>query len=183
MRLKNLQKTEIWILAGIPVLFAIGSAMHFLYEFSGKNLLIGIFAPVNESVWEHSKLVLLPVILWWWLYYAFRKDKQPIDKKKWFAGALASLTVSLLAMPLLYYFYTGAFGKEILWVDILILLLALTLGQLCGLHFCRYAKGISPSAAGIAFACILFLFALFTFCPPHIPWFRDAVSGGYGILP
>lgn len=50
-----------WILTGIPILFLTGSLLHFAYELSGKNILIALIAPVNESVWEHSKMVLWPV--------------------------------------------------------------------------------------------------------------------------
>lgn len=172
---------EKWILTGIPVLFLLGSLMHFLYQLTGQSTFAALFAPVNESVWEHSKLVLWPVILWWLLYDCFHSGQKQYDREKWYAGALFALLAALLTMPLVYYFYTEAFGTELLWVDILILLLSLIAGQLGGLHLYRRSAGIRPSLTLLVFAALILVFILFTFRPPHIPWFRDSVTGAWGI--
>jgi hypothetical protein len=34
-----------WILLGIPVVFLLGGLTHFLYDFTGGNLLAGILRP------------------------------------------------------------------------------------------------------------------------------------------
>lgn len=181
MESKSLSQPEKWILIGIPILFIIGSIFHFLYEILGESPIVALFAPVNESVWEHCKLVLWPMILWWLLYYCCRGKKYQIDKNKWFASALISLLVSLITMPALYYFYTGAFGVELLWVDILILLCVIAFGQLLGLHTYRYGKGIPAGLVLILLAAIVLIFMWFTFFPPHLPLFQDGVTKSYGI--
>ena len=56
---------ERWIWISLPMLFMVGSVFHFLYDLSGESPIIGAFAAVNESVWEHQKMVLLPVAAWW----------------------------------------------------------------------------------------------------------------------
>ena len=61
-----LGKAERQILAGVPVLFLAGTLIHFLYGLSGEFFLVGLLAPVNESVWEHLKLALeldMPIIV------------------------------------------------------------------------------------------------------------------------
>ena len=117
-----------WTLWGIPAIFAIGSGMHFLYDLLGKNPAVGAIAPVNESIWEHIKLALLPVILWWTLYYLLAGEKHGLDSRRWFAGALTATIVSSIAIPAMYYFYHGAIGKEWMWMDILIFLIAIAGG-------------------------------------------------------
>ena len=181
--IKNaLTKPERWIIIGIPVLFIIGGILHFAYAVLWENPIVALFAPVNESIWEHAKMVVWPVILWWVLYACFRGKKHDIDQKKWYSGALAALPASLVVMPMFYYFYTGAFGVEKLWVDILILLVSILLGQMLGLHVYRHGKGISVKVVIILFILIVLLFMVFTFFPPHIPLFLDGVSGAYGII-
>ena len=118
-----------WTLWGIPVLFAIGSGLHFVYDLLGENRLVGAVVPVNESIWEHIKLALLPVVLWWTLYYLLTGRQHGIDGRKWFAGALAAVAVSRISIPSMYYLYTAATGKELMWVDILIYLIAIAEGQ------------------------------------------------------
>ena len=94
---------------------------------------------------------------------------------------MISLLVSLITMPALYYFYTGAFGVELLWVDILILLCVIAFGQLLGLHTYRHGKGIPAGLVLILLAAIVLVFMWFTFFPPHLPLFQDGVTKSYGI--
>lgn len=49
---------------GIIFVSAIGSLSHFLYDWSGQNHLVGLFTPVNESIWEHMKLLFFPMLLY-----------------------------------------------------------------------------------------------------------------------
>ena len=49
---------------GIPVIFIIGTVFHFIYELTGSLFAVGHFAPVNESIFEHMKLALVPTALW-----------------------------------------------------------------------------------------------------------------------
>ncbi|HYH05369.1 MAG TPA: DUF6512 family protein [Bacillota bacterium] len=181
MKYQNLSPAEQWILKGVPYLFLIGSGLHFIYELTGKNPLVGLLAPVNESVWEHLKLVLIPVIGWWTVYYLAAGNTGGINKNNWFTGALTALMASLITIPLLYYFYTQAFGVELIWVDILILLLAVLSGQLVGLHWYRYGRGIEATTVVGILITIILLFMLFTFTPPQLPLFRDPTTGQYGI--
>ncbi len=181
MKLSALPRPQKWVLLGIPALFAVGSFLHFLYDITGQTPVVGIFSPVNESIWEHSKMVLWPAILWWLLYYYLQGKAFGIDQNSWFTAAFFSLLTTLATMPLVYYFYTEAFGVELLWVDILILLLAVSLGQLLGLHIYRHTKGIPSIFVLLLFACVILLFIWFTFAPPQIPLFQDPVTGQYGI--
>lgn len=169
----------IWV--SIPILFFIGSCFHFLFEFLGKVPIIGAFTPVNESVWEHSKMLLLPIIGWWILFYALKKKKYNIDTGKWFTGMLASLLTSIITMIVVYYFYTQAFGVEILLVDILILFLAILVGQLLGYHVYKFGKGLSLSVSIMISVIIILVFIIWTFNPPELPLFYDKQAGKYGI--
>ena len=50
-------------IAGILCVSILGTLLHFTYRWSGRNPLIGLIAPVNESVWEHMKLLFFPMHL------------------------------------------------------------------------------------------------------------------------
>lgn len=181
IREKKLSPPEKWIILGIPFLFIIGSIFHFLYQLSGERIIIGIIAPVNESVWEHLKMILIPTICWWAIYYVLRGYKYKINANKWFTGLLVSLVSSMFTIMFVFYFYTEAFGVELIIVDILILLLANIVGQLLGLHFYRYATGIDVQIAIVIIVFIVTVFIVFTFNPPHLPLFLDSSTGTYGI--
>ncbi len=173
---------ERWIVIGIPILFLMGSLLHFLFDFTGGNPIVGAFVPVNESVWEHLKMVPIPVMLWWIIYYAIRGGTYQIKPNQWFAGALVAILSAILTIPLLYYFYTEAFGVEYVLIDVLILLVAIIIGQLLGLYVYRTTNGVPYILSLILIVGILFVFAFFTYHPPKIPLFKDPTSGQYGLV-
>lgn len=164
------------------MLFFLGTLFHFLYDWSGQIQIIGAISAVNESVWEHCKMVVFPIIAWWCLYYIFSSKPNEINASKWFAGALAALLTAFISIPFCYYFYTQAFGVELLVVDIFILLFALLLGQSIGLHFYKYSKRINIAISITSIILVALIFIIFTFYPPHLPIFMDSSNGTYGIF-
>ena len=53
-------KTNLFRFIFISVL---GVLLHFTYEWSGDNAVVGLFSAVNESTWEHLKLLFFPFLL------------------------------------------------------------------------------------------------------------------------
>lgn len=100
---------------------------------------------------------------------------------RWLTGTGIALLTALSVMPMLYYFYTEAFGVELLWADILILFLSVLTGQLAGLHFYDHSSGDCGKAAVLFIMITVLLFVFFTFRPPHLPWFQDGSTGVFGI--
>lgn len=182
MKLFCMGKEERQILWGVPVLFFVGSAVHFLYALSGRQFLVGLFAPVNESVWEHMKLVLWPMVLWWSLYYIRVARRRELDASAWFAGALVALIGAQSSILLLFYFLQGAFGIASLWSDIGIFFLGILLGQCLGLR--RYHRGSSVSwmVPMLLILLLLLLSVVFTMLPPDVPLFVDTNTGQRGIF-
>ena len=41
----------------------LGTILHYTYKWSNKNPLVGTFSAVNESTWEHLKLLYFPMLL------------------------------------------------------------------------------------------------------------------------
>ena len=167
----NLNKEEKDIIKSILLLFILGTITHYLYEFTNKNCFVGLIAPINESVWEHLKLIVVPGILWWFSYYYINKNK--INKNKWFMAALSSISISLILMPMIFYFYTEACGIQWIVIDILILLIVFTIGQLLALHVYRYSKGRNYIIPIIVLGLIIFIFMIFTVYPLKLPIFIE----------
>ncbi len=175
-------KTERLILLGVPVLFLAGTLLHFLYGLTGEAFAAGLFAPVNESVWEHLKLVLWPAVLWWGGCFVRQGGARELDAPTWFAAALAALLTAQGTITLLFYFYTGAFGVESLAVDILIFFLAVLLGQLAGLRLYRRRSSVTWVVPLTMLVMLLALFVVFTLAPPDLPLFTDPNTGERGIF-
>lgn len=164
-------KPKTYTLIGILVLFVVGSLFHFLYSLTGECFIVGLFVPINESIFEHTKMVVLPIFIWWSIFYLFRKKDLFVNA--WFTSALIAMISAIIAIPMLFYFYSQAFGIESLVIDILILLVSLAIGQILGLHYYRHGKGIEYHFAIFLMIVIIILFAFFTINPPAFPIFNS----------
>lgn len=100
-----------WI--GFIVISIVGTLLHFLYEISGHNKVVAIFAAVNESTWEHIKIALTPTFLWS-LLDGFKYGASP----NYFIAKSASLLVIVFLIPIIFYAYTAITKKAVLWFDI-----------------------------------------------------------------
>ena len=57
------------------VIGIIGVLSHFVYEWSGENAFVGLFFPVNESIWEHLKLIFYPALIYFTAEYFYTKEQ------------------------------------------------------------------------------------------------------------
>ena len=157
------------IIIGILFVLAAGTLSHFLYDWSGQRPAVGLFTPVNESVWEHMKLLFFPILLYM-LVMCFRHRKIPCMVSAFCAGILAGTFL----IPVLFYVYTFLLGRNLFFLDIstfiVSVLLAFWLSYRLTLS-CRLAAFTFPlcGLVGILFACFL----LFTYHPPALKIFED----------
>lgn len=96
--------------------FILGSICHFLYEFSDYNPFLALIVPVNESVWEHLKLVFFPVLFLTIAEYSLRRP----NPSMLFASRFVGVIFAMAAITVLFYLYTFIAGRSILLLDILI---------------------------------------------------------------
>ena len=144
-----------------------GAGLHFAYDLCPAPL-IGLFAPVNESVWEHLKL-----FFWPFLAAAFVLTRGQADgQRAWSGFLLAELLMPLLCMGG-FYTLTAGFGVEALWVDLA--LYAVTMAAGFRLAYRRMLDGTVAWAAGVLVIAVGLYGAaliLFTMAPPLLPVFQ-----------
>lgn len=171
------------IIISIPIIFLLGIPIHFLYNLTGKLNAIALFAPINESIWEHTKLATIPVLLWWIISYFALKNKSEINFGKWiFSASIAMLSIPIV-ITCFYYTYIGALGISSLIIDIFSLLFALIVGQSLALHLYNHIRIRNKwSYIGILIIAIIIAFTFtVTFYAPELPMFKDGLTGTYGI--
>ncbi len=170
-----------WELIGIAVIALAGSLLHFVFEWSGGWEPVGAIAAVNESVWEHFKIAFWPALLYAIFEYPFLRR----SANNFMVAKAIGIYVMPMAIALIFYSYTAIVGEEILIVDILIFFVAVALGQLASYKILTMRR-LPSWTGGVGLVLVVLLgvaFVVFTFYPPHLPIFKDAVSGGYGIIP
>lgn len=169
-----------WELIGLLVTLAAGNLLHFVFDWMGQNEVAGAFASVNESVWEHMKLLAVPWILWSLVEaLALRKEHQPILM----ARALGLLT-GLAAISILYYTYVGITGTSVQLVDVLIFQIAVLLAFWCSRRVNKTTglRGLGWNLLGLLLLLgIWAVFVMWTYAPPSLPLFTDPQTGQTGI--
>lgn len=167
--MKNLNIKKIEALGTIFMILA-GSLLHFVYAWSGQNWFVGILSAVNESVWEHSKLFILPLVIVGFVEYILVKDA---TKVLW--AKLVEFTMMSVFITAFFYTYTGSLGiKEILIIDITSFIVAVILGQFISYKILT-SKAKVPVGKYLSGAALLLIFATFTcftFYPPELPIFE-----------
>lgn len=155
-----------------------GVLLHFVYGWSGGSRVVAAIAPVNESVWEHLKLVLIPVVALGVVEAAWVRDR----RRLWWAKLAEVITASGFVV-VFFYTYTGALGvHSILAVDILSFLVAIAGGQSLSYRILSSAtrRPLPPAVSVMALVLLVVAFGVLTFTPPHIPLFQEVATGAYG---
>jgi len=169
-----------WQLAGFLFTSVFGTFLHFLFELTGGSTAAALFSAVNESIWEHIKLIYYPMLIFSLLEYGVWGK----ERTDFWCIKLRGMMLALVLIPSLYYTYTGALGISASWFNVTIFFLT------AAAVFCRETKQLQEgracrlpewAAAGLLFA-LGGLFLYFTFAPPRIPLFRDPVTGTYGFF-
>lgn len=111
---------KIYTAAGILFTLILGTLSHFFYQWSGSFFPVGLVSPVNETVWEHLKLLFFPALLFMLAEQQFLAYRCPQLSCK----NLLGLYAGLLSMPVLFYLYTFFTGRSYLWIDITIFIIS-----------------------------------------------------------
>lgn len=148
-----------------------GTVLHFLYDLSGENPFIGLFSAVNESIWEHLKLIFFPAFAWSVAAFFLSKKRYEND----FSAALIAVFAAMFTIVSVYYTYKGILGFDIPAVDIalyyfsvLVFLAVRGILRLNGM-FSRKSTNIISLVILIVTAV---LFGIFTFYSPKFGIFR-----------
>ena len=174
------RKWRKWELAGLFVTLILGNLLHFVFDWSGENRIVAAFAAVNESTWEHMKLLMIPWVVWSLVEAVVLRDsRRPV-----LLARAIGLLAGVLLIPTVYYTYTGALGVSSMIVDVLLFQAAVLLGAWVSWRIMAGGKGTGLLWSVLGLLILLgvwALFLLFTFRAPDLPLFIDPLTGLRGI--
>ena len=160
-----------YIIVGALLVSVLGTLFHFAYSWSGDNFLVGLFTPINESIWEHTKLSFFPMLIYTPFIGKKLKNNYPCITSAMNAASL----LSVLLIIILYYTYSGIIGYNIAFADISIFYISVITSFYATYKLtlsCRADKfGMILQILNIL---MIFLFIIFTLSPPDIPLFTNS---------
>jgi len=170
--------TAYWQMGGFIFTGLMGTVLHFLFDWTGGSVVAALFSAVNESIWEHLKLLFYPMVAVAVIEYFY-----------WGKNAASFWCIKLIGILLgfaliiaVYYTYTGILGIKLDWFNVTLFFLAA--GCVYWLETKLFQREFScPLGLTLAVMLICLIAAAFTvltFAPPQIPLFQDPVTGDYG---
>ena len=168
----NLIKFQIFSTIFVIIL---GTILHFTYTWSKNNSFVGLFSAINESTWEHLKLLFFPMLITTTIGYFIFKDTFP----NFLCSKTIGIIIAMLFTVIFFYTYTGTIGTNYAFVNILTFILSVVIGE-----YLSYVLTINTFTFNSIF-CISILilltisFFVFTFKPPKINLFKDPIINIY----
>jgi len=173
----NLKKIKIISTIGI---FLLCFPFHFLYDWL-PNSLFSIFFPVNESIWEHIKMIFTASIIYgvidYILLYKY-KIKHNNFFLSLFISSLSLIPIFLLIFLPIYY----KIGNKMI-VTIFIMFVSILISQIISYYILR-AKKMHKYFEYVSIIFIIFTYIVFgylTYNPIKSKLFFDPMEEKYGI--
>ncbi len=181
-------KLALWDIGTVLWVCIAGSTLHFAFELSDYWRPMALFAAVNESAWEHTKMYFWPGLLAALVQYTYTRN---VANNYWL-GKAAALSITPVLIWLTYFAYMGwvvsSGGKASLPTMLTIMVFGISAGQAASYYLLTRPPiklAARPYAAG-ALATLTAVFATFSFFPPKTFLFENffcyQYTGDYGIL-
>lgn len=172
----NLKKMIVVNTIGI---FALCFLFHFMYDWF-PNPIFSIFFSVNESIWEHMKMLYTTVLVYGILEY-FILRKFDVDNHNFF---LTTVVKSILIIPIYLIMFLplyNIFGEN-MFISISVMLISIFLVNLIGYKMLQteeiqYQNWISLILVIVVYIIMGYL----TYNPPKTEIFYDIKEEKYGI--
>jgi len=164
----------------IFIIFILSIIFHFLYKII-PNYLFSILFPVNESVWEHMKLVVTSTLVFsMFEYYIYRR--KGIYFNNFLLGNIVSTIFGVIIYLIIYIPLDSIFGYSpfiaITLLFIIFILIEFIRNYIFNLNKIKYGNILGI----ILIILVYLLFWYFTYYPLKFNLFYDNLNMGYGII-
>lgn len=163
---------------GVIIAFLLCFPLHFLYD-KIPCFLTSIIAPVNESIFEHMKILFSSIILSGIIQkiiVIIRKEKINNICFSNFIGAISSIPIFLIMFSPIYI----SIGENLI-ITIILMLITIIISEIISYKIIN-KKDLKFENKTIFFVLIIYiLFGIFTYFPLKNDFFKDPTNSTYGI--
>ena len=154
---------------GAIVTVIAGVIGHFVYEWSGNDFLAGLFFPVNESTWEHMKLLFFPMLA----YALFGGKKLEGRYPGIYHGMFTGILAGLAMIPALFYTYTGILGFDVAWANIAVFVVSVLKAYIVACRTTEECARKETRLLRYMMYALILAFMVFTVYPPKLGIFQS----------
>lgn len=163
---------------GVFAVFLLSFPLHFLYDVF-PNFLTSIFASVNESIWEHMKIIFTAYLLYGGVEYLIFREKT-----KWNNFLLQLFIVPFLGIMIYLSIYLplfNIFGENMI-ISIVLLFVVVAIEEVISYYILSMEEVKNQRIIGIVGIIAMYvIFTYLTYNPPKNYLFYDMKEEKYGI--
>jgi len=175
--MKNKSKVFKFKFFNIIFVSILGTLLHFTFEWSNRNLFVGAFSAVNESTWEHLKLLFYPMLISTIIGYFYIGKDIP----NFLCARTFGIISAILFTITFFYTYRGILGINIAFLNVASFFIALIIGEYISYKLILSFYKCDNSKSLILLILLFVAFVFFTYFPPQIGLFKDPLTQKYGI--
>lgn len=170
---------KITIISTIAI-FLLSSLSHFVYDWF-PNIFTSIFFPVNESIWEHTKMIFTTMMFWGLVEYFIISN----HGKKNFATALVVGTIITIIFLIatftpIYYMMNK---QENMIITLIIYFISIVVGQIVSYFILKQKKDFKlfNIISIVSIPIIFTIYGILTYYPIKLELFYDFLNNKYGL--
>lgn len=167
-----------WKIISVVGIFLISALLHFIYDWF-PNFFTSLFFPVNESIWEHNKIIVGSFFIWAIIEKLYYKKRKNVIFSEAVSSILCAFLVMIIFTPVYLYILKT---QDNMIVTFAIFILAIIVSQI--LSYKLLQKDYNPrleEAGAILFVIFFLINIIFTYYPPKAALFYDFTNEIYGL--
>ena len=170
-----MRKIKYWQITAILFTLIMGTLLHFTYEWSGNSKIVGVFSAINESTWEHLKLIFFPMLI----FAIFEGINIYKETNNYIEAKTIGIIFGILFITVFFFTYTGIIGTNFAVLDIGSFVVGTILSEIIAYKIMQmksFSTNKTKTISIILISILVLCFIFFTFNPPNINYFRDPVQ-------
>ena len=171
----DLKKIKIMSIIGT---FLLAFLTHFLYDWF-PNSIFSIFFPVNESIWEHMKMLFTTILLYEIIeFILFKKTNIEVNN-----FLFASFIVAILSIPIYLIIFLPIYYKigENMIITLIIMFITIFIIQTIKYKIFNSKELQFNVLSFVSIIIVYICFGLLTYYPPEYDLFFDTEEEKYGV--
>ena len=163
----------------IFVIFLLGFITHFIYDIF-PNTITSFFFPVNESIFEHLKIIYVSYLLWALIEYFLLKKESYL--KNFPSSLFLSIIFNMIILLAIYIPIYNTFGHNI-YITLLIYLISIAISQIISYYILKSNNDFKflNKYAYIFLLILIMVLIYLTYYPPNIDIFIDKMNNKKGL--
>lgn len=156
------------------VIGALGALFHFIYGWTNENYVAGLIFPVNESTWEHLKLIFYPTLI----FSAFEYFILKTNPKNYLTATAIGIFFGKLTTVTLFYLYSGVLGFSVDFLNIAIFyisVIVLIKSRNCIIKSDKFQGSTAKIISALYLVFCAILFAFWSNNPPTLGIFTPPI--------